>query len=110
MYGIWFVWGVDCILLPEAGSEQGAALFPLHPFGDTFQVGVLGNHAMLSALLTTIVNVMPCSSNDYGRNSEGVGVTELKNPFNNIMYIQFLHGRATSGDVVYCRSAVYIHV
>ena len=55
--------------------------------GILFKLEYLCNHVMLSALLTTIVNVMPCSSNDYGRNSEGVGVMELKNPFNNIMYI-----------------------
>ena len=40
MYGTRFVRGVDGILLPEAGRELGAALFQLHPFGDTFQVGV----------------------------------------------------------------------
>ena len=40
MYGIWFVWGVDGILLPEAGNELHSTLFSLHPFGDTFQVGV----------------------------------------------------------------------
>ena len=36
-------------------------------------------------LLTTKVNVLPCSSTNYERNSEGVGVTKLKNQLNAMM-------------------------
>ena len=53
MYGIWFVWGVDCILLPEAGNELHSTLFPLQ---------CLYNHVLLSFLLSFYGGCNVCTS------------------------------------------------